>query len=488
MKITERSIRKFVFHSGLLVFGVGMIVLGIIILSQGRVLLEPAAIIGGLVLATHGIHYIINYVSNNDNPRYIKIKRNAELISGIINIAVAIIIFILPNLTIHLLQIAFTVYVFLNAVVKLFDYIIYLYNKISGRIYDLISCIFFFVFGILMVFVPDWGYRAFLIVAGTYCIAYGVCVANDFFMQIIPKSTKDKFTRRLRISTPVFISTFFPLSMLRRIKSEKEINGTSSEAEIVYKEDFSGENQPESAVGQGSENAEGSKKEFELGDINVKVLIHISDDGVGKMGHCDLIVDNEVISYGNYDETTYLLARGIGDGIMFTCKPEAYIRYSVTRDKKLIFVYGIQLSEQQLKNVRDEIATLKKDIFVWKPPYQLAREANPTAKLADYPDYCSRLWSGSHATFYKFMKGRFKTYFVMSTNCVLLTDHIMGKAGADIVKLSGIITPGSYFNYLQGQLNKPGSMVIMRKIYSKENTNDWEQYIGSDIYCEQNFT
>ena len=32
----------------------------------------------------------------------------------------------------------------------------------------------------------------------------------------------------------------------------------------------------------------------------------------------------------------------------------------------------------------------------------------------------------------------------MTTNCVLLTDSIVGKAGADIVRFNGIITPGAY--------------------------------------------
>ena len=34
----------------------------------------------------------------------------------------------------------------------------------------------------------------------------------------------------------------------------------------------------------------------------------------------------------------------------------------------------------------------------------------------------------------KFTSSKFKTYFVMSTNCVLLADTIVGTAGTDIFK------------------------------------------------------
>ncbi|HCE27054.1 MAG TPA: hypothetical protein DEQ78_07220, partial [Ruminococcaceae bacterium] len=103
------------------------------------------------------------------------------------------------------------------------------------------------------------------------------------------------------------------------------------------------------------------------------------------------------------------------------------------------------------------------------PPYQLASENSPAADIADFDDYCSSLWNGTHAHFYKFKSGRFKTYFVMSTNCVFLADYILSKAGTDIVKTAGIITPGDYYDYMQSEYALPGGIVITRDIYSKYN-------------------
>ena len=99
-------------------------------------------------------------------------------------------------------------------------------------------------------------------------------------------------------------------------------------------------------------------------------------------------------------------------------------------------------------------------------------ENSPAADIADFDDYCSSLWNGTHAHFYKFKSGRFKTYFVMSTNCVFLADYILSKAGTDIVKTAGIITPGDYYDYMQSEYALPGGIVITRDIYSKYNVKE----------------
>ena len=41
---------------------------------------------------------------------------------------------------------------------------------------------------------------------------------------------------------------------------------------------------------------------------------------------------------------------------------------------------------------------------------------------------------------FKFKRGRYKTYFVLGSNCVKLAEAIMGKAGMDIIDLNGIIS------------------------------------------------
>ena len=220
------------------------------------------------------------------------------------------------------------------------------------------------------------------------------------------------------------------------------------------------------------QNEERYEKSADTPDIHV--LIHVSADGVGSIGHCDLVLNGTVISYGNYDKASERLFGGIGDGVLFKADFDKYINFCVYHDLQMVFDFGIKLSEKQLAKVRKGIAKLERNITRWKPPYQLATENSPIADIAEFDDYCSSLWNGTHARFFKFKSGRFKTYFVMSTNCVFLADYILSKAGTDIVKTAGIITPGDYYDYMQSEYALPGGIVITRDIYSKYNVSPAE--------------
>lgn len=436
---------------GLLIYGLGMIALGIVILLQGEVLIQYMALMGGIVIGAHGIHCMVNYFSKRGNKDIS--WQHSTLITGIFNITAGILVMILPGLTVHLLILVFALYVFLNALTKLIDYVIYKLNNISGRMYDFIAFLFFLTFAVILLFVPELGMKAFLIIAGIYCIAYGACQLNDFIMKIIPQNTKNKFRRKIRISIPVFISTFMPLGFLRKINDFIAEKSDAHKAIDSFEKDLD------------------SKDDGLPPDI--EVLIHVSDDGVGKMGHCDLFLDGEILSYGNYDEISTKLWGGVGDGVFFTSKKERYIRFSVTHDKKIIFCYGLRLEPEQLERVRKEVKKLKANTIPWQCPYEKALAEGKDVQLTDFGDYCSKLWNGTKSHFYKFKSGRFKTYFVLSTNCVLLADHILGKTGSDIIKINGIITPGSYFDYMQREYLTPDSNVITRTIYTKDNTTDF---------------
>ena len=53
----------------------------------------------------------------------------------------------------------------------------------------------------------------------------------------------------------------------------------------------------------------------------------------------------------------------------------------------------------------------------------------------------------------------------------MLADSIIGKSGSDLLKMSGIITPGTYYEYLNREFRKKNSMVISRTIYNAESVN-----------------
>ena len=425
--------REYIQKAWLLIFGASMITLGIIILVQGRFLITPAARIGGAVIIINGVHQIIS-----------TLRVTPRLFNGIANIAIGTVTIVVPSMTLGILTMIFSLYVLLNAVVKLIDFIESVRNKTIDVFVDLLFFVFFLTFDTIMLFSSFYSQRVLLLISGLYCILYGVTEITDFVREILPNRAKSALRRKIRVSLPVFVATFVPLGVLK--KYQKRLDSRGIDIEKLLSEE---------------------KIVDESTKPNIHVLIHVSDDGVGMVGHCDLFLDGEVLSYGNYDASSERMFGAIGDGVMFTADLETYVRYCIKYDNQMIFDFGLCLTDEQMVKVREETARLRSIAYQWKPPYQLAKEADPAAVLSDYKDYCSRLWDGTGAMFYKFKSGRFKTYFVMSTNCVLLADSILSKAGTDIIKITGMISPGSYYDYLQKEYLLENGIVVSRDIYSK---------------------
>ena len=88
-----------------------------------------------------------------------------------------------------------------------------------------------------------------------------------------------------------------------------------------------------------------------------------------------------------------------------------------------------------------------------------------------YTDETNLLYLATNCTFYKFKQGYFKTYFTLTSNCVRLADTIVGSAGLDLIAINGIITPGTYYNYLDKLFKRKNTIVIKKKIYRKDTFN-----------------
>lgn len=421
----------------LFLYGAGLIAVGILVLVHGRIVAEPAARLGGIFIAANGIHRLIRAHAK---------QQKLPILSGISNILIGLVSLLFPAATFALLSFVYSLYVFLNALVKFIDFGSALKNAVPDAFYDLFAGIFFTVFGVIMLFGTLMGSQGMLIVIGLYCIIYGAGELRLFVREAVPNKAKGMIRRRIRLSLPQIITTFIPLKTLRNYTERLD----SREIDI-----------------EKLQNEERYDKGGDTPDIHV--LIHVSADGVGSIGHCDLVLNDTVISYGNYDKASERLFGGIGDGVLFKADFDKYIQFCIYHDLQMVFDFGIKLTKKQLAKVRKGLAKTERNVIRWKPPYQLAYEADNNADISDFDDYCSSLWNGTRAHFYKFKSGRFKTYFVMSTNCVFLADYILSKAGTDIVKTAGIITPGDYYDYMQTEYALPGGIVITRDIYSKYN-------------------
>ena len=431
----------YLYKAALFALGAAMLVLGIVIVSQREVLITPLAYFAGWVLIIHGARNMAAFIAHSG--RLGQKRKKAKLITAVANIVLGVVIMVLPELSFGLAAYVLASYLLFNAASKLADFIVAKINRQPGHFTELIAFAFYMVFVGLM-FGTGLRNDMFLVISGVYCILFGTEMISDFIALVLPQRVKNDLKRHIRISPPVYISTFLPLGTLRYINEYISVNDSLPE--------FPGE-----------ERGDGLPPDIEI-------MVHVSNNGSGKVGHLDLYFDGEVISYGNHDHASHRLFGVFGDGVLFTADKETYLDFSVTHDRQIVFSYGLRLTEEQIDAVRREVAELKAGTYPWKPPYQVACEKKgaENVKLPDYHDYCSELWNGTHAEFCKFKDGNFKTYSILSTNCVLLTDRILGKAGTDIVCISGIASPGIYYDYLERLYMTHKTMVISKTIYDRK--------------------
>lgn len=76
----------------------------------------------------------------------------------------------------------------------------------------------------------------------------------------------------------------------------------------------------------------------------------------------------------------------------------------------------------------------------------------------------------TNCKFYKFKSGYFKTYFTLTSNCVRLADTIVGSIGLDLIAINGIITPGTYYNYLDNLFKRRNTIVVKKQLYMKQSS------------------
>lgn len=433
-----------------LITGLLIIAAGIYTLSAGDVILQVASLIGGGVVTVQGLGLVLSAVLKRKT-----ISQEAAstiLFSGLFNILTGMFILFLPVIGFAPIYIIFTAYIFVNALIKILDYQIDRRDNVPGRIKELLLFVFFITFGILMVFVPGMGKRGFLVVTGLYCILYGAFQLSDFVFQCLPERIRNKINNRITLTMPVIISTLLPFMNMKTRHRKNILN-------------------PEKALQELKAFYPAGKETNDPPDM--EVMIHIGEKGLGTFGHCDLCFEGEVISYGSYDLDTVSLFGGVGDGILVVGNKESYIRFYVTATPREIYSYGFRLNEEQKQAVRKEIADIKETVYPWDPPLSAIIKENPDAKGESVYDWGSKMWNCTGSDFYKFKSGKMKTYFAVTSNCVMMVDGIVRKACSDTAVQRNVLTPGGYYDYLERQLAMVGSPVFCRRIYNAETTEGW---------------
>lgn len=429
------AVNKSYINRGNLFFtGISLIVVGIVTLYGRADFLNMVMKAISFAFILNGVSQIISVFVNKKDD----VANNATLSQSMLNLILGTSLLLLPNVSLSILPIIFALYLILNGIAKLITIAIYLKNDINVKLGLVMKCIIYFVFGVTSLLDPLIHLNGILFIISIYLFLFGLDFMKDFISEIIPQKTKNKIKRKVRITLPVFFVALMPHRVLKKINEYFDVSND---------------------IGISSENNE---------EPDLEVFIHVTPSGVGVVGHVDLFYNGEMMSYGNYDESSYKLYGMVGRGVLFSCDKEKYIDFCINYGKKTLFSYGLKLNEAQKLSIDNRIKDIKSDLVEWKPPVVLA---NKDEDMSKYTDYASMLYKSTGAQFFKFKSGKFKTYFGLNTNCVLLADSVIGRCGTDILGVSGIITPGAYYEYLKNEFAKRNSMVVTRNIYTDKSVS-----------------
>ncbi|MEG1705035.1 MAG: DUF308 domain-containing protein [Clostridia bacterium] len=420
IKVSEKYFSTF----WIIVQALVLIIIGILILNVTSSFLTIITYLVSsffIIIGLSGIFQNI-FVKN------IKIKL-ISMLQCILNIAFGTFYIYNPDIFIKIFPILFTAYIFIDSIIKTVTSLIYSENKLPGKNFLILRTITTYIFLIILVFFPMFRDAVTYIIVGIYFISLGATYFLDGIDTILPVKYKNKLKNRIRIVLPVFIAAFIPRAVIKEINKILEVK--SLDKYIFKKEDTK---------------------------PDIEVLIHINEGLTDSFGHVDILLNGCVLSYGSYDEDKVKLNSSIGDGVLFEAEKEKYIKFCNHNANRNIVSFGIKLNDKQKSDIENKYNEIKKDTYEWFPLSSL--NSNKV-----YRDFASRLYNATKAKFYKFNSGKFKTYFVLDTNCVQLAEELLGTSGIDLLTVNGLIVPGTYYDYFNREFKIKNSIVVSKEIY-----------------------
>ncbi len=425
-----------------LILGIFLAVFGILILIfKDGLYIKTVNIIVSCVLVG-GIVQFVHYFFRKE-------KSTDAFIKSLVSLLFALIMSLVPSIPLAMVPLAFALYMLTYAGIRFACFIVFKNNDSGESIKALLTGILYLVIAVPLLFAPIKNMTISLMIIGGYFVLLGIYTILEQLMTLIPKDKKKKLKRRIRVTIPVLLESIIPYTLLREINN------------MLNEED---KKQILTPV-----NKEGITPDME-------VFVHVSNRGFNRFGHVDIYYNGKIIAYGNYDDASYRMFSMIGDGVIFeTPHKNKYIDFCIDHSKKTLFGFGLKLTDNQKKNIEKYIDKLYSNLVPWNPPYKEDYLENSDINKDDYGDYASCLYKKTKADFYKFKSGKYKTFFVLGTNCCFLADSIIGKSGIDLLKMNGLITPGTYYEFLNREFNKKNSIVISKTVYNEE-TRDKKKF------------
>lgn len=414
---------KYINITNYLLSGIIIIILGILIIIGNQILYSRVIKIVAIIFLLRSLSELAGVIIRR------KKFSKEKIISIVVNINFAIVLILFEKVSLSILPILFSLYLLLNSFIKIINFTLLMDSNKYKKYIELFFSIFFLISGVIIAVSPLIYLNNILIFIGIYCILLGLDSIKNFIFELIPISKKLK---SIRISLPVILEAFTPIQMLNYINT-------------YFNEE------------QECENILKSNDNYDL-----EILIHTSNKGSNALGHMDFYFDNKIISYGNYDPSSRKMLSLIGDGVLFEANKEKYIRFCIEHSSKTLIGFGIKLSEKEINNIRNEYKKIKDDTYIW--------DLNSIKNKKYSKCYSKLLKRNIGAKFYKFKSGEFKKYFVCGANCTKFTEKILG-GSTGVLKMVGVITPGTYLEYLEHEYKRKSSNIVYKNIYNEKTKN-----------------
>jgi len=362
-----------------------------------------------------------------------KPKTKTDVFLILFDLSFGFILLMMPDQFLSWMHVFFGWWMLGHGCLMLINFYVTLIDRLAGGLLPLVTGLFSSFLGGFMIFSSNLPIKTSLlsILAGIYFLLYGL-LGFLFHLQVFLAS------RKIRVfswsySAPVFFNAFLPLDTyitIKQLKLEQQLK-----------------------IHESSQNPD------------LHVYIYLKGKGPEALGHIDISYHGTIWSYGCHDPQARHLFGTMGDGVLIRAKEQSFIQESITTDGKTVIDYGIVLNDEQKKVLENRISSLLSRTVPWKCSAAIAHEEGKP--MTACTDYASRVYRETFCDMFKFASGKFRTYFIASTNCVLLADELIRNPQLNLIDLNGLVTPGAYLAFLNTEYLKPDSIVVSRSVYEQ---------------------
>ena len=405
-------------------YGTLLILLGLILLLQMQLVFIIFYRINLLFLFVLSISRVVIGVLEKD-----KVKRSNGILYGVSIFILFVLVLNFPVFFGAMIPFIYGLWALLNAAVKYITWYNFQLDRLKNRLWAFSDASITLVFALILILDPLPGVLRLTYVASAYLVFYGCLQLYAGLNLLLNNAIKDRLQIHIHFPLPMFISMLVPSRVYKYLHNPSLKN-------IAFRETV---------------DAKQERDELEI-------FFHLKKERTDSFGHVDISFRDFIFSYGLHDPKSRYINGTFGDGVLVQVDRQKFIEYSINYEKKTIVAFTLKLNPTQIQLIEQRVISLLERTVPWIP----AGASDPSIK-----DYASRVERHTRANFYKFKAGMFKTYFFVSTNCVLLVDYFVHFKELGLIRLNGLITPGSYFNFLNEAYQRSSPMVKRRIVYEK---------------------